>query len=543
MSILAKLFGRSAPPETAADRREWIDTTLRTAAAHVHAQTLAANRDAARSFESAETPAWTDSWPTECGAINEDLKAQLPTLISRARGFARNNEWAQKYLLDLHDNVCGATGIRLQMRLRRPAPAGQKPALDIESNEALEAVWEKWCKQADVAGYPMTTVEKLALDALERDGAILYRLRPGAGPLGFQIQLLPVTLLDVSLNRSWGGNRIRMGVEINDDGAPVAYWLQLAKPGDAPAGYITAGRHVRIPAAEIRHAFPVREVGQLRGIPGLADGGRRLWLTKAFEESAAVASVNAARRQGFFYSPNGDAPRGFADQIVSATLDAAKAAGKELTPDEVQQIMAAAEKYNTTVPGQFDTLPQGYQFQAFESQWPNVSADAFTKSNLRAWCSARGVSYNTIGNDLESVNYSSAQVGIIPERERYKSRQADLIAWLHAEVFAAALPYLILQAGSALSIRRLPDYLAAATWQGRRWVAIDPVKGASSDDTRLKNKTTTRRRIWLEQGVDPDEMAAEVLEDIATFGPLESAPATPAAPPDPAEQGDQAATA
>jgi len=537
MNLFRKLLGRSI--ETAADRSAWIDTTVRAAATHVQAQILAANRSAARSFESAETPSWTDSWPTECGAINQDLQAHLPTLISRARGFGRNNEWAQKYLLDLHDNVCGATGIRLQMRAKLPARSGQKPAADTETNAALEASWARLCKQIDVAGYTMLQAEKLALESLERDGAILYRLRPGAGPLGFQIQLLPVTLLDVNLNRDWGGNRIRMGVEINDDGLPVAYWLQLAKSGDAPAGYVTSGRHIRIPAAEIRHYFEVREVGQLRGIPGLSAGGRRLWLTKSFEESAAVASVNAARRQGFFYSPNGEAPRGFADQIVSATLDAAKAAGKELSPDEVAQIMAAAEKYNTTVPGQFDTLPLGYQFQAFESQWPNVSADAFTKSNLRAWSSARGVSYNTIGNDLESVNYSSAQVGIIPERERYKSRQTDLINWLHTEVFAAALPYLILNAGPAVSIRRQADYLAAATFQGRRWSAIDPVKGAASDDTRLKNRTTSRRRIWAEQGLDPDEMEAEIFEDVEKFGPLEGTSQAQylAAQPEPVPQG------
>lgn len=524
MGLLDRIF-RSASPatpaETAADRQAWLDRTITAAASQVQVHMHAAIRQAARSFEAAETPAWTDSWPTHCGAINQDLQMQLPTLIARARGIARNNEWAIKYLADLHDNTCGDTGIRMQSRLKKPGPAG-KPISDPDANTALEALWEKFWSRPDVAGYTGRQLEDLALNALETDGAILYRLRPGAGPLGFQIQLLPVTLLDTTLNRDWGTNRIRMGIEINNDNAPVAYWLLLADPNDSPTSYITVGRHVRIPAAEIRHYYHVQEVGQLRGVPGLVNGARRIWLTKAFEESAAVASINAARREGFFKSIDGEAPSGFADQIVSATLDAAKAAGKELTPEEVRQIMAAAEKYNTTMPGQFDTLPQGYDFTPFESKWPNVSAEGFVKSHLRAWCSARGVSYTSIGNDLESVNYSSAQVGMTAERYHYQRLQADLIAWLHASIFEVALPYLLLRAPGTLKYNRLPDYLAAAAFQGRRWEPIDPHKGAAANEILLRAKLISRRRIWLNAAQDPDEMQAEIDEDIARNGPIAS---------------------
>ena len=37
--------------------------------------------------------------------------------------------------------------------------------------------------------------------------------------------------------------------------------------------------------------------------------------------------------------------------------------------------------------------------------------------SLRGWAAARGASYVSLGNDLSDVNYSSAQVGIIAERE------------------------------------------------------------------------------------------------------------------------------
>ena len=91
-----------------------------------------------------------------------------------------------------------------------------------------------------------------------------------------------------------------------------------------------------------------------------------------------------------------------------------------------------------------------------------------------------------------------------------------------------------------LQVSRLPDYLAAATWQARRWQGIDPVKEASADEKNLQNGLTSRSRIIMSRGEDPDEIAAERLADVALFGPL---PTLIAAEPDasaPDPDGDAA---
>lgn len=529
MGFLSYLFP-SRTPEPAADRAAWLDASVRSAAAHVQGQYLAELRTARRSFEAAETPAWTDSWPTHAANINEDLARQLPTLRARSRGLARNNEWAIRYLIQLDDNVLGEAGLRLQMRLMR-----RDGTADDDTNTRLEEVFALWGKDCEVSGLSWREVETLVLANLPQDGELLYRLRPGAGPFGFQIQLLDPALIDVSLHRDWGGNRVRMGVEITDDGRPVAYWLRMAKSGDGPTDLVTVGRHVRVPAEQLRHRFLRREVGQIRGYPWLAGGARRLWLLADFEEAAAVACSNAAKRQGFFITKDGEAPRGFADVVVSSVLESAKAAGKVLTPDEIQAITAAAEKYSTTVPGQFDTLPQGTEFQKFDTAWPNIEAGAYSKQQLRGWAAARGMSYVTLGNDLEAVNYSSARVGILDEREHYKTVQGLLKTWLHAEVLAAALPYLVLQTPS-LQPSRLPAYLAAATWQPRRWAGIDPVKESTANEINLRLKLTSRRRLILERGDDPDEVFAETEVEEKRFGPLD--PENTPRPKDPDDDED-----
>jgi len=526
VSLFGNLF---KPRETSAQRAEWMESTLRTVAGQVQARMVQDLRQAQRNFEAAETPAYTESWSTSEVHINEALARQLPTLWARSAGLARNNEWAAGYLTALDDNVLGPNGIQLQMRLKK----ARSEEYDRDTNRAFEDAWAKWGENADVSGLPWDEVETLAINTLARRGELLYRLLPGSGPMGFQVQMLDPTLLDVTLNRAWGGNRIRMGKEIDDAGKPVAYWLQVAKQGDAPAGYVTVGRHVRVPASEIVHRYVVEEVGQLRGIPWLTIGARRLWLLHDFEESAAVASSNAAKQIGFFVSPDGNAPPGFADTIVSSVLDAAKAAGKVLTPDEIKTITAAAEKFQTLAPGTWDTIPQGYDVRFNQSQWPNVNADTYTKGHVRAWSAARGISYVTAGNDLEAVNYSSAQVGILGEREHHKKTQTRLRKWLHAPVLHAAAPYLAL-AAQGLRPSLVDAYRAAATWQPRRWAPLDPNKTANANETNLRLDLTSRRRIVLERGEDPDELFAEIAEEKKLFGAIAPANgnAAPAEPDD-----------
>lgn len=528
------LFDRfRKPAETAAQRADWLNATVRTIAASTHNQQMSSLRTASRSFAAAETPAWVESWPTTAGAINDDLARQLPTLRSRSRAMSRNDEWAIGYMLRLDDGVLGDAGMPLQMRLK-----DSKGNYDTATNSRVEAGWYDWGRDCEVSGLPWRDVESLALAAGPEDGELLFRFRPGKGKYGLQIQLLDPALLDVNLRRDYGGNRVRMGVEIDDDGRPVAYWIRAAKAGDEFSDVISVGAHVRIPADQIRHCFLKKHIHQLRGYPWLSGGARRLWMLHDFEEAASVACSNAAKRQGFFTSLEGDAPPGFADTIISSVLEAAKAQGKVLTPEEVAEITAAAEKYATTMPGQFDTLPHGYDFKPFESKWPDVSTDGHIKQQLRGWSAARGMSYVTLGNDLEAVNYSSARVGIVAERDHYKRIQSIIRAWLHEQVFAVVLPYIVLGTRSLLP-SRVPEYIAASTWQPRRWAGIDPVKEATADEKNLKNRTTSRRRIILGRGEDPDEVFAEIDAEEKIYGPPDASQPDPANadPTDPDEEG------
>jgi len=198
-----------------------------------------------------------------------------------------------------------------------------------------------------------------------------------------------------------------------------------------------------------------------------------------------------------------------------------------LSPDEIKALTAAAEKYTSVVPGQFDTLPNGYDFKAFESAWPNINADSYVKQQIRGWSAARGASYVSVGNDLEAVNFSSAQVGIGQEREHFKTIQQRLISWLHQPTIETLMPYLVLSEPK-LRMSRLAAYLDGVTWQPRRWSPIDPVKDATAKQIRLSLKLSSRRRIIAEGGDDPDEILTEAQEEEELYGPVVPRAGTPA---------------
>lgn len=521
-------FRSSQKAEAASDRAAWLDKTIQSVGHAAQLKMLQDIRTASRNFEAAETPAWTDSWSSTETPINDALANKLPTLWARANGFARNNEWARAYLISLDDNVLGPDGMRLQMQIKLAGRGASRPLNDARANAIVESAWAKWGEHADVSGMSWRQVEDLALQTLARRGEMLYRHVYGSGPFGYQIQLLDPILLDVTLNRAFGGNRVRMGKEIDDAGKPVAYWLQASRAGDLPTGYLGVGKHLRVPASDIEHHYIIEEPHQLRGIPWMTVGARRLWLVHDFEEAAAVASSNAAKRSGFFYTPSGEAPPGFADQIVSSVIEEARRTGKVLSADEIQSIQSAADKFNTLVPGQFDTLPGNTQFQPFESKWPSIDASDYVKSQLRGFTASQGSSYVTVGNDLESVNYSSAQVGIIGEREHHKKTQVRFRDMLSVPVFRKCLPYLVAKTPE-MSARRMDEYLNAASWLPRRWAKIDPVKEMVANELALKLKLTSRRRLISERGEDADEIFNEASEEDLQFGPIEptNVPADP----------------
>jgi lambda family phage portal protein len=169
------------------------------------------------------------------------------------------------------------------------------------------------------------------------------------------------------------------------------------------------------------------------------------------------------------------------------------------------------EKFSTSAPGTYDTLPEGYDFKPFESDYPHTNYGDFVKAALRGVAAGLGVAYHNLANDLEGVNFSSSRAGILEERELWKLLQEWFIEELCAPVYTDWLRHAL---DYTTTLDPLPaqkyEKFNAASWQGRRWAWVDPTKDIDAAVSAIDNALKSRGDVIREQGRDPDDVWAEL---------------------------------
>lgn len=447
----------------------------------------------ARRFEAAQYNRLTRAFLQAERSINTELRSDLDALRRRARHLAKNEPMARKYLGMVCANVVGQNGFTLQSR----AVEGNKQ--DGLANDAIEAGWYDWSRpvNSDLSGkMAFPDMCRAAMRGVARDGEALIRIREGAdNPYGYALQLLDIERLDTMLNReeSVNQNAIIMGVEINGDGKALFYHLVTKFTGRD----ITAKKTDRVPASEIIHLFVTDDPEQMRGIPWMHASMIRMHHLGGYEEAAIIAARVGASKMGFFTTPDGD--------------PAPVAEGDD----------AEGVPFTEADPGQFGVLPDGVGFTPFNPDYPHAMYDTFTKAAKRDIGSGMNVSYHSLANDLEGVNFSSIRSGTLEERDEWMMVQGWFISqflepvyegWLRSSLLRGALKMIN---GSALPVNKLQKF-RAHEFMGRRWQWVDPMKDNQAAVLAMENGLASPYKIAAQQGLD----AETVLQDIARFRAL-----------------------
>jgi lambda family phage portal protein len=236
--------------------------------------------------------------------------------------------------------------------------------------------------------------------------------------------------------------------------------------------------------------------GQTAGFPWLASSILRLRHLGAYEEAEVVAARMGAAKMGFLEPQANAAPPGY---------------NGETTPD--------GNKYMEVSPGSIEQLPMGYTFKAFDPTHPNAAFKDFVKATLRGISAGLGVSYTSLANDLESVNYSSIRAGLLEEREEWKRIQGWFIGWFLQPIFDKWLEM-------ALSFGRLTDgqltlpagkikKFNAPEWKPRRWGWVDPLADLQAQVLAVEKGFKSRREIIAENGGDIEVVFSDIEADEA----------------------------
>lgn len=459
----------------------------------------------ARDFAAALQSRLTSDWLAGTQTADTEIRHALKTMRDRSRDLERNNDWARGYFSLLENNVIGATGIGLQMKIwevYQNKRQHDKRAQDIVENGFWKWGKPQYCTVAGSMSFP--TVCKLVLRAAARDGnAIVRKHYPQDNPFRFSLELIESDQLDTDQNGSYNGNQVRLGKEYDAYGKCVAYHLLSAHPGDSLGAARNAPFRVRVPASEIIHVYKPERIGQGVGFPWLASSVMPLRMLEKYSESEAIAARVSAAKMGWLI-PSKDGPQGYTGASSTGS-------------SEVQ-------------PGVMELLPPGFDVKFFDPNHPNSGFDSFVKSQLRQIASGLRVSYNSLANDLEGVNYSSIRAGLLEEREQWKAVQAWFIESFVQPVFEEWLMQSLLAKALTDGVVTLPaakfDKYNQPEWKPRRWAWVDPLKDLQASVLAVEKGFNSQRAIIAENGGDIEDTYADIKadQDLAEANGLDFSP-------------------
>jgi lambda family phage portal protein len=453
----------------------WLDRAL----ASMGVMRLSEHRrqmKASAAFDAANVTRLTLDWTTQLLTADQEARSSLTALRARSRELANNNDHAKRVVQLFRQNVIGPGGIVLQARIPDEGDLVSNVSVAEASNRELEAGWRRWGR----LGVPTVDrrrtwldVQWLAIGDLVIDGEVFLRKVRGfrGNDFGFALQFIEPDLVDVWLNRprtetlTMSGriveNEIRMGVEVDEWGGPVAYWLKPAPQRELGASLVgfnvgaPSSAHVRVDASELLHFYVPLRANSTRGIPWLHTAMTSLHQLGHYQLSELIAARMASCMMAFITSKTGDENPGGARRQNG---DPAKPLIFDMEPGLVKQ------------------LAEGQGVETFNPNHPNAAFGEFVKSQLRAAAAGAGVSYSSLTGDLSEVNYSSIRQGLMDERDGYRTLQAFTVGHLCDPVFADWLEMAFLSQQLRLPRREADFYRDNVEWMPRGWQWVDPEK-------------------------------------------------------------------
>ena len=407
-------------------------------------------------------------WAVLNTSADSEILTSLRVLRSRSRELLRDNEYAKAAVRTIKNNVIG-TGVGMQAQVK--TASGK---LIPRINDAIEEAWEEWTDKdtCDPAGkLCFADMERLIVGSLVENGEVLVRKvrRPfGQGRIPYALELIEADRLvdQWSSARASNGNAIRMGVEQDQWGRPVAYWLYPTHPGDYQFTAFVESALIRVPADEIIHLYIPERIGQTRGVPWFHATLKRLRNMQGYEEAEIVAARASAAIVGIIQTPDGP------------MFDADELAGNH---------RANAQREINMEPGTYHHLLPGETFTGFSPSRPNAALDPFMRFMLRGFATGVGVSYESVSRDYSQSNYSSSRLALLEDRDLWRVLQGWWIRnfrrvvhrdWLEAAVLAGEIT--------------IPDFYSnmrkywSVRFKPRGWSWIDPAKEVTAYKTAVR---------------------------------------------------------
>lgn len=370
-------------------------------------------------------------------------------MVARQRDLARNDGWVAGAIDRIIDNTIGSQ-YRLMAKPDYKALAALygKAFDDVWANEyqrKAEALWRLYSE--DVGRYndvsrQLTFAQqcRLALrhklvDAEALTLAYWMPERIGRGGARFATAFLVVDPDRLSNPYQMVDTRnMRGGVEVDDDGVPVAYHIRKAHQNDW-YNAVESMQWERIAREDfdgwqgVIHDFDRWRAGQNRGVSVFAPILSRLKMLATYYGVELQAATLASVFGTFVTSP-------YDEVMVQDALETENASfGWYQQFRQNWHEKRPATLNNARIP----VLAPGEKLETIKAERPHAEFSPFAQEMLRSMAACLGISAEQMTQDYSKTNYSSARAAIVEAEKTYQRRSADFMINTAMPIYAGFL--------------------------------------------------------------------------------------------------------
>ena len=423
-----------------------------------------------RSYDAAATNRHNQNHWLYADARDADslIRQSLPTLRNRARYEVRNNSYA-KGILETKANDLVGTGPRLQIQTDDP-----------EFDHTVEDRFSQWSNGCDMGG-KMSLAEILRLaGSLQQDESgesFIIMQSAKTKQRAIRLRLLVVepdrvqTPLGLFGSSGFNSEKIRDGIEVDEYGRPVNYYILKKHPGSTYSLSVT-GEYDTVPASQVIHLYRQDRPGQSRGVP---------WITPAIPLFAQLRRYTLATIEAAEQAAN-----------IAAVLES-EPAGTETDEIEAMEEIEIAR-------GSMLTVPAGTKMNQFKSEQPTATYEMFKHEILNEIGRCLNMPFNVVAANSSKYNYASGRL----DWQVYFRSIRTIRGWIERvvlnRIFYAWLREAILIRGYLPGFG--PNVQVRPTWFWPGAEHVDPKKEADAQEKRLRNLTSNLSNEYALQGKD-----------------------------------------
>lgn len=441
----------------------------------------------------------TKGFKASSGSAREDIDQHNDTLRQRARMLYMASPIATSAIRTNRTNVVG-NGLRLKSRINRDMLGMSVEATDSweKRTEAEFDLWARKKQACDITGInDFYALQQLALVSwlLSGDSFVVIKRKEPTTLLPYSLRLHVIEADRVSTpltgknhlpltteGKAQNGNKIYDGVEVDSDGAIVAYHIRSAYSGELPIKIAewqrveAYGENTGLP--NILHIMDSERPEQYRGVSYLAQIIEPLLQMRRYTESELMAAVVESFFTAFVKTetPTDEMPLNSTNADDRISDD----------PDEYEM-----------GPGQVNMMKPGEDVTFADPKRPSSGFQAFS----RAICEQIGAALEIPADLLLKAfdaSYSASRAALLEAWKAFRMRRAWFTSDFCEPVYEIWLSEAVAR-GRIWAPGFFTDPAIRQAWLGSEWIGpsqgqLDPVKEITAELLAISEGISTHEQ-------------------------------------------------